>query len=198
MKIKSILLLFATFFFAASQSKAQSLQQILDAILVEANKAINAKPSLVNLAVKTIEVNSSSKAYFGNGKTREVFKLELPKGTKSWYYRVTVLDINSSYQYQENETFFHLLSNRKNMDIYAPTNKGVDFFILGHSGDVSSFLQTGNSNFRFYQNCSMVGMNSFTGTCELNQENLWIGIRNPNTTSGLKVIVEVVSLGLYE
>lgn len=184
--------------FLFNSVEAQSFRDFLNAFVQEFAKNVSVKPSLQIVATKTIEVNSASKARFGDGKTRDLVKIELPKGTTNWYYRVTVLDINSNYQYQENETLYYLFTNRKAMDIYAPTRNGIDFFILGHSGDASTFLQTGNNNFRSFQDFNKLNSNSFVGSCNVVQDNLWIGIRNPNSLTGLKVIVEVVALGLYQ
>ena len=83
------------------------------------------------------------------------------------------------------------------MENYSPTTYGVDFYILGHSGDVNSFLQTGNNNFTYYSDYSKLNTNSFIGTCDYVQDNIWIGIKNPNSMQGLRVIVEVVSYGIY-
>ncbi len=183
--------------FLTNISQAQILKQIIDALAKEASNNEAAKSTPKDLVTQTFVVNSASKARFSGGKTREAIKINLPAGTKKWYYRVTVLDVNSSYSYQNNETFYYLLSNKKYMETYAPTNEAVDFYILGHSGDVASFLETGNNNFKTYTSYTKIGTNSFIGECTLNQENLWIGIKNPNSMVGLKVIVEVVSWGNY-
>ncbi|MGE0568439.1 MAG: hypothetical protein AB7O73_10860 [Bacteroidia bacterium] len=178
--------------------KGQALKQIIEFLTKEANKYETAQFSTKDLVTKTIVVNSASKARFSGGKTRDVVKISLPSGTKQWYYRITILDVNSTYSYQENETFNYLLKNKKAMSPYAPTNESIDFYILGHSGDVESFKKTGNNNFKSFKDYTRIGTNSFVGYCSVNQENLWIGIKNPNMTVGLKVIVEVVSWGKYD
>lgn len=193
-KIITFLSLFLLF---ANVSKGQILKQIIDALAKEASNNEAAKSTPKDLVTQTFVVNSASKARFSGGKTREAIKINLPAGTKKWYYRVTVLDVNSTYSYQNNETFYYLLSNKKYMETYAPTKEAVDFYVLGHSGDVASFLETGNNNFKTYTSYTKIGTNSFIGECTLNQENLWIGIKNPNSMVGLKVIVEVVSWGNY-
>ena len=83
------------------------------------------------------------------------------------------------------------------MDLYSPTKYGIDFFLLGHSGDVASFLETGNNNFKAYSKLTKLNTNSFANYSDFINENLWIGIRNPNQSQGLKVIVEVVTYGYY-
>ena len=151
--------------------------------------------SLKNVTTRVVEVNSSSNAHMLNGKTRQAIQVVLPAGTKKWYYRITVLDVKSNYSYQSNESFYYLLQNNKSMETYAPMKDGIDFYLLGHSGEVDSFLKTGNNNFNFlYANTNT---NSFIGESTTIQDNLWIGIKNPNTFQGLKVIVEVVAWGNY-
>lgn len=196
MKIKIISLI--TFLLLFSNiSKGQILKQIFEAFTEEQKKSDASKATPKNLLSQVIIVNSASKARLSGGKTREAIKIDLPTGTKKWYYRVTVLEVNSSYTYQENETFFYLLNNKKYMDNYRPTNEAVDFYILGHSGDVASFTETGNNNFKAFSDYTKIGTNSFIGSSTINQENIWIGIKNPNSMTGLKVIVEVVAWGNY-
>jgi hypothetical protein len=171
-----LMLLFLTF---ANISKGQVLLEILKALANEntttetASKNNKPKYSTRNLITTSFIVNSSSKARSSDGKTREVVKINLPKGTKKWYYRVTVLNVNSNYTYQDNESFHYLLSKNKFMNTYKPTDEAVDFYILGHSGDVESFLVTGNDNFKVYQAYTKKATNSFIGECALVQENLW-------------------------
>lgn len=176
---------------------AQSLTQIIEELSKEIGSQDANKMSIKNIVTKTLTVNSSSNARLYNSNTREVVKLEIPAGTKNWFYRITVLDVDKNYSYQSNETLHHLLSNNKTMNTYAPTNEGVDFYIFDHSGEVESFKRTGNDNFTAYTPYTKLRTNTFAGDCKLTQENLWIGIKNPNSFVGLKVIVEVVAWGDY-
>jgi hypothetical protein len=172
--------------------KAQStVEDILNAL---AGK----KGSFKEVASKVLDVNSSSNAYMLGGKTRQTVQIILPTGTQKWYYRVTVLDIKSNYSYQNNESLFYLLQNNKRFDTYSPMSYGIDFYILGTSGDVASFSKTGNDNFRAYKDYTNTGTNSFISSCSLIQDNLWVGIKNPNSSQGLRVIVEVVAWGYYK
>lgn len=198
MKTKfSFAILFVLFNFHFGNS--QTLREIINILADSQNKTTSEvkKASLLEITNKTLSVNSSSNAYFSGGKTRDVIKIELPKGTINWYYRVTVLDIKSNYSYSYNETLAYLLSNKKTMDTYSPTSFGIDFYLLGHTGDVNSFLETGNNNFRSYPTFTKTNTNSFVNYSNFINENLWIGIKNPNASQGLKVIVEVVTYGYY-
>lgn len=178
-------------------SNGQILKQIFEAFAEEQKKSEAVKSTPKDLVSQTFVVNSASKARLSGGKTREAIKINLPAGTKRWYYRVTVLSVTSTYTYQDNETFFYLLNNKKYMETYKPTDEAIDFYVLGHSGDVASFLETGNNNFKVFSDYTKIGTNSFIGSATLNQENLWIGIKNPNAMTGLKVIVEVVAWGTF-
>lgn len=195
MKIKLTLIL-ACFLVFAKTSTAQNLAKIIEDLSKEISSSNGDQIEIRTVVTKTLTVNSASNARLYNSKTRDVVKVELPVGTKKWFYRITVLEIDKNYSYQNNETLFYLLNNRKTMDTYAPTNEGVDFYILGHSGEVESFKKTGNDSFKAFTPFTKIDTNSFTGECALTQENIWIGIKNPNSFVGLKVIVEVVSFGI--
>ena len=62
---------------------------------------------------------------------------------------------------------------------------------------INNFLQTGNENFRYYSNYSKTNTRGFIGSCDLKFNNLWIGIKNPDLSHGLKAIVEVVAIGNF-
>jgi len=145
---------------------------------------------------ETVIVNSSSNARFYGGKTRIGFKINLPEGTQTWYYRITLLEPNSSYTYPYNSDFFSLLKNHNPLFINNQTNYGVDFFVLDDYS-ISNFLQTGNDNFRYYEKYSKKNTSGFINSCDLKSNNLWIGLKNPDISHGLKAIVEVVAIGNF-
>ena len=150
--------------------------------------------SFYEVTTKVVEVNSTMKF---NGITKRTFQVKLPAGTTKWYYRITVLPVSSDYAYQNNETLLYLLQNRMSMELYYPTREdhdNINFLLLGHSGDVDSFL---TGNIYHYLKGSHADINSFIDESDIIQENLWIGIENPNKVHGLKVIVEVVALGNF-
>ena len=145
---------------------------------------------------ETVIVNSSSNARFYGGKTRTGFKINLPEGTQTWYYRITLLEPNSSYTYPYNSDFFSLLKNHNPLFINNQTNYGVDFFVLDDYS-ISNFLQTGNDNFRYYEKYSKKNTSGFINSCDLKSNNLWISLKNPDISHGLKAIVEVVAIGNF-
>ena len=198
MKIKFLLLIIlmcVCFNTQAQESKISKTLNEISQLVNQVNTAING--SLVDLGSATIEINSTSKAYFGGGHTRGLFQVHLPRGTQQWYYRITVLDIKSNYLYQTNESLFYLLNNRLPDNSYRPTTDGVDFFLLGTSGDANSFSQTGNNNFSYINGYGYLNTNSFFEGSTIVQDNLWIGVRNNNKVEGLKVIIEVVAYGHF-
>src|SRR6185312_15181397 len=155
---------------------------------VEICQLVNqATEGLQDLGTTNIEINSASKAYFGGGHTRGAVQIKLPKGTEKWFFRITVMDIKQNYAYQNNESFYYILKNNLSDNVYQPTTDGIDFFLLQTSGDVASFLQTGNNNFNYIPASSYLNTNSFYGACDIVQDNLWIGSRNNNKVQGLKV-----------
>ena len=95
---------------------------------------------------QTGSINSTSKAFF-SGSTRAVLKLDLPKGTKTWYYRITTMDINTNYYYPQEETFFTQIFDKKAFTINNKTDKPLYFYIIDDN-EVNNFRQTGNDNFR--------------------------------------------------
>jgi len=188
-------LILCIIFNAQAQSKFErSLNEVIQAINQSTGK-------LQEVTVQTIEVNSISKARFGGGHTRQLVPINLPPGTQKWYYRVTVMPVNSNYKYLANETFYYTLANHLSKEAYSPTNGGIDFFLLSSSGDATSFSETGNNNFRYLDGYQRLKSNSFIGegtNSEIGHPNLYIGIRNDNMTEGLKAIVEVVAWGHFQ
>jgi len=191
-KLPLSILLFCIFFNVQAQKSkiAKTFDQVLQ--LVD-----QATGSLEGLSSTTIEINSISKAYLGGGHTRGVVQIHLPRGTEKWFYRITVLDIKSNYSYQDNESLYNVLRNHLPDNIYRPTTDGVDFFLLGTSGDATSFSETGNNNFQYINGYNYLNVNSFYEGSDIVQDNLWIGVRNNNKVEGLKVIVEVVAWGHF-
>lgn len=171
-------------------SNAQTISDILSAISRIGGKA-------KNIGTETLIVNSQVKSGIGNGINKKALKINLPEGTKEWYYRITVLPLNSNFNYQSNETLYHLVSRQKNAEFYSYSDKGVNIFIFGHSIDVESF-KSGGSSYRFYKAYSHKNITAYAGKCDIIKENMWIGIENPNFRTGLKVIVEVVAFGNYK
>lgn len=179
-----------------SHSYAQSPGEELGKALYYLFNKNEAKATyLKNVMTQTLSINSTSKALF-SGSTREILKIDLPTGTTKWYYRITTMDINTNYYYPQEQTFFSLISNKKEFNINNQTNHPINFYIIDDNS-VNNFRQKGNENFRYYTKYSKINTQGFIDSCDLISNNLWIGLINPNIRDGLKVIVEVVAFGNF-
>ena len=187
---KLVLLFIISTAFSYAQSPGEELGKALYYLF---NKNEPKATYLKNVMTQTVSINSTSKAFF-SGSTRAVLKLDLPKGTKTWYYRITTMDINTNYYYPQEETFFTQIFDKKAFTINNKTDKPLYFYIIDDN-EVNNFRQTGNDNFRYYSKYTKTNTKGFIDSCDLISNNLWIGLINPNIRDGLKVIVEVVAFG---
>lgn len=189
-----LLVLFSTGF-SYSQSAGEELGKALYYLLNRSEYKKDTQSKYIReIANQTVVINSTSNARFSGGSSRAGVKINLPSGTTRWYYRITLTGINSYYNYPAQESLFSLISNQRSFSVNNQTNLGVDCYVLDGSY-INNFLQTGNENFRYYTNYHSPNSKGFIGSCELTSNNLWIGIKNPNLTEGLKAIVEVVAFG---
>lgn len=194
-KLLVIIVLFSTSILSA-QTTNQEVTSQLAKLINDIQNFKRGNTLYKQILNETVIVNSSSNARFYGGKTRTGFKINLPEGTQTWYYRITLLEPNSSYSYPYNADFFSLLKNHNPLFINNQTNYGVDFFVLDDYS-ISNFLQTGNDNFRYYEKYSKKNTSGFINSCDLKSNNLWIGLKNPDIGHGLKAIVEVVAIGNF-
>lgn len=170
----------------------QTLKEIIKTLGEETTEKVFYK-DIVN---EVVIVNSNMKARFGGGNTRAAIKVNLPKGTKYWYYRVTVTELNSYFSFSEKETLFYKIKENKTPSSVQLTNEGIDFYVID-SNSVSDFRQTGNENYRHYTSFFKSKTSGFINMSSFISDDLWIGIKNPNMKDGLRVIVEVVAYGDY-
>lgn len=168
----------------------QTLKEIIKTLGGETTEKVFCK----NVVNEVVVVNSAMKARFGGGNTRAAIKVNLPKGTKYWYYRITVTELNSYFSFGEKETLFYKIKENNLPSSVKLTNEGIDFYIID-SNSVSEFTQTGNDNFRHYSNFYKSKTSGFMNMSSFINDDLWIGIKNPNMKDGLRVIVEVVAYG---
>ena len=190
---KLFLLFIISTTFSYAQSPGEELGKALYYLL---NKNEAKATYLKNVMTQTVSINSTSKAFF-SGSTRAVLKIDLPIGTKEWFYRITTMDINTNYYYPQEETFFSIITDKKAFKTNNKTNKPLNFYIIDDNS-VNNFRQTGNDNFRYYSKYSKTNTQGFIDSCDLTSNNLWIGLINPNVRDGLKVIVEVVAFGDFK
>jgi hypothetical protein len=194
-KIFLLLALCTTFSYA--QSSGEELGKALYYLLNKSEYKKDMQATYIREVLnQTVVINSSSNARFSGGNTRAGVKINLPIGTTKWYYRITLMNTNSYYSYPEQQTLFSLISNRQSFFVNNQTNYGVDFYVIDDNS-INNFSQTGNENYRYYQKYSKLNTSGFIDSCDMISTNLWIGLKNPNITEGLKAIVEVVAFGNF-
>jgi len=182
---------------AYSQNTLSEILRIVGEGLNSYNNAYNAsRPSLMDIGTVTLDVNSSSNEFWSGGNTRNYCEIPVPAGTAKWFYRATVMPIESNYTYGSNETLFYLLQNNKKIDLYAPSPLGVNILFFNHSGEVQSFYQ-GLTTYKSFQQFNKTNTRTAVGTIDIYQPKYWIGVQNKNQLDGLKVIIEVVALGNF-
>ncbi len=140
---------------------------------------------------QSIIVNSVSNADFSGGQCRKVIKLNIPRNTVKWYYRITVLDVNQKFSYPPNETLFYNLVNKKSIAGFYTNDISMNFFVMNNSGDQSNFLLSRPHS--YIPNSSNLKSNSTFGISDIISENLWLGVENMHYTKGANVIIEIVA-----
>lgn len=175
-------------------SYCQSPSPNLEKLISDLSKGKNSH--IKQVTTQTLTVNSSTKATLGSGSTRAVMKVQLPVGTTAWFYRVTLMDINTNYNYPDSESYYTLLKDKKPMTVNNQTPSGIDFYLLDKSA-VNSFLIPRNKNFNHFTKYYRRESIGFVESCDLVSNDLWIGINNPNLRQGIKAIVEIVAMGNY-
>jgi len=180
-----------------SQNTLLEILQVVSEGLNAYNSAYNANlPTLRDIGTVTLDVNSTSNEFWSGGHTRNYCEVPLPEGTTKWFYRATVMPIESNYSYGSNETLFYLLQNNKKVDLYAPSPYGVNIKFFNHSGEIESFYQ-GLNTYKSYQQLNKNNTRTTVGTVDFYLPKFWIGVQNENQMDGLKVLIEVVAMGNF-
>jgi len=186
---KGLITTFALFFITASFGQRVDFQEILRLI----GNGFKDKPLFVNnVSTDTLSLNSFSNTTFLGGQNRKTIEIKLPPTTYRWFYRLTVLDINSNYTYRNDETLYFLMANNTYPRNLYTNNGRINVFFMGQSGDVYNFKQ--KRIFSHWNNLSVLNVNSFYGQNNIVNQNLWMGIENIGDLQGVKVIVEIVAL----
>ena len=172
----------------------QTLKEIIKTLAGEEKEETVKKVPYKEVLNEVITINSSSNEMFSGGTTRQAIRVKLPSGTKKWYYRITPMDVTSTYSYNPRETFFSLLTNNYPLFVNNRTNYGFNFYIINDYA-LSDFYA--KRAFNVYSNFTREKTLGFYGECNLTFNNLMICLVNPNLKDGLKVIVEVVAYGDY-
>ena len=187
MKTKFRLLLCALFLAVLPAHSQLTLENIFNAIQ-------NSSNSFMCITEKSVILNSTGNALLGGSSVVSI-QVTLPQNTQKWYYRITVLKKSDTYNYQANEKFCYLLQNNMKAATYSGAiGYNIDFFLIGHSGQLNSFL---NGDTFTPLGKPFYNVNSFIHEASPTNSNLWIGIRNINNVQGLRVIVEAVAWGKF-
>lgn len=165
------------------------LKTILSRIVGELQDRQQTYQTIVN---EEIKINSVSNSNYAGGKNRVYLKLNIPKDATSWVYRVTVLDKNSNFKYQDNETLSWQLINRRVVDRMEVNQIPINVYFMNNSSDAYAFSL--KRDFKSYQEYNILNTNSFTATSNLNSDNLYIGFENLSPFNGAKILLEIVAL----
>ena len=186
---KNLITIFTLFFISTSFGQRVDFQEISRFI----SNGFKGKPLFVNnVSIDTLSLNSFSNATLLGGQNRKTIEIKLPPTAYRWFYRLTVLDINSNYTYRNDETLYFLMANNKNPTNLFTNNGRINVFFMGQSGDEYNFKQ--KRIFSHWNNLSVLNVNSFYGQNNIVNQNLWMGIENIGDLQGVKVIVEIVAL----
>lgn len=188
--IKKILLLYLLLFPLANYS--QSFEEIYNK-LMDAKKEVK-KPYYKHVMYEVVNLNSTSNEFWKGGSSKSALRVNLPKGTLKWYYRVTLMDIRQNYTYNPNEYLFSLLTDDHPLFVNNQTSLGVNFYIINDYAESDFYADRNFYTYTDYQNEKTRG---FHGICNLTYNNLMICLKNYNLKDGLKAIVEVVAYGNF-
>lgn len=158
---------------------------------------------------KTVSVFQEHEFYLNSysrigGKSRTYVPIDLPQNTVSWYYAITVENVESNTKNLGLFSQVTKLATKSNLaagliqNLFAPTGSAVvDVYFLDRS-NISSFVNKedyfGNgftysiNNSRMNLNHGVVEMNEGTGSI------YYLGIRNTSPMDGKRVRVEAVAI----
>lgn len=189
--------LFTLLFALTLFSNLYAQNNILETISKKINTEKNTKKEVkfVEVINKTLTVNSVTNSRFKGGENRVAFEINIPKGTKVWYYKINVLDLNDIViTNATNSLLYQLKNNSLSLDKYS--DQTVDFYVIPES-NVANFMQTGNDNYLIYTEYTKKNISQNLGSSENYKDDFWIGIKNNDKFKGVKVKIEVVALGIY-
>jgi hypothetical protein len=186
---KLLYIILFTSFTLNGYSQKLDLMSIINRIANELQDRQQTYQTIVN---EEIIINSVSNSNLAGGKNRVYLKLNIPKDATSWVYRITVLDKNSQFKYQDNETLSWQLINRRVVDRMEVNQIPINVYFMNNSSDAYAF--TLKREFKSFQQYNILNVNSFTASSNLNADNLYIGIENLSPFSGAKILLEIVAL----
>jgi hypothetical protein len=167
---------------------------------------------LIKKEYKAIEVLPKSEYYINSstnigGKTRITFPINLPKNAIEWYY--TFSASRDKETMVKTKSSINLLGELTNLiDQTGILNFGVDMLTKPPGGNICDVylldfnnrgLFEAKTEFRHYPEGSRENIVSgVVKVKSLNIPNPYLGIRNPDMSYGINVIIEVVAITLQE
>lgn len=171
-----------------SYSQRITFQDILNGV----SNALNTMGSHPqDLFYQSFIVNSSSNAKMFGGHDKMDVQVILPANTINWYYRVTVVEKNSNFEWPINERLISCIQNGTNPRSFATVRIPINVYLLNNAGDNYNF-STGK-RFTYQGPYSVLNTDSFFGQCNLTGD-IWLGIQNVSPMVGSKVILEIVAI----
>ena len=171
------------------QCQKLDLKSILSNLVHELQDRQQTYQTILN---EEIIINSVTGANYVGGKNRVYMKLNIPKDATNWVYRITVLDKNSNFKYQDNESLSWQIINRRVIDKMEINKLPINVYFMNNSGDAYAF--SNKKEFKSFNQYNILNTNSFTASSNLNSDNLYIGIENLSAFAGVKILLEVVAL----
>lgn len=124
------------------------------------------------------------------GHDKLIIPINLPRNTLKWFYRVTVVDKNSTFEWPEYERLYSCINNRTRPGDFLSVRIPINVYLINNAADYYNF-STGRP-FNYLRDYSVLNTDSYFGQCNFNGD-IWLGVQNVSPTVGSKVIVEVVA-----
>ncbi|WP_178988643.1 hypothetical protein [Winogradskyella schleiferi] len=152
-------------------------------------------------------VNSGSNAYFKGGKSRVALPFNLPVNTVKWYYTVSAFRDNNiiestSSQINLVSDLSRLIDNSGSLGFAIdqlanpPGADYCDVYLLDHA-NLNLFLNKNNfSHYSIGTRENIIAANVEVGNSFSQQ--IYLGIKNPDTTYGINVLVSIAAIVLEQ
>jgi len=186
---KTIVFMLSMFCSNFLMAQKMDLSSILKNIV---NEVVDRQLTYQTILSQEYIINSGANASVAGGHDKIYFKLNIPKDSYKWIYRITILDKSSNFKFQDNETLSWQLINKRQVENVNIQNVPINVFFMDNSGEALNFAS--NKPFKTFQPYNVLNTYSFTAQSNLNSDNLYMGIQNTSLIVGAKVLVEVVAL----
>ena len=93
------------------------------------NEVVDRQLTYQTILSQEYVVNSETNAAVAGGHNKIYFKLNIPKDTYKWIYRITILDKASTFKFQENETLSWQLINKRKIENLYIQNVPINVFL---------------------------------------------------------------------